>query len=155
MVNTCSVCGTSESVQLVYDAFSEEGKWKCFGCINLNFPEGARIVRFTDKSHPLRPSYYLPVENEEDLELVLVMGERARRMGVKGFEACFYTAHKRERHIGPITFDMGSKNSNVMLRGHVDKLRLWMETSQTFPQVEQEREDMQKYMTCREQILQF
>ncbi|MFW9799704.1 MAG: hypothetical protein ACFFD9_04665 [Candidatus Thorarchaeota archaeon] len=129
----CGACGSASNVQMVYDSLSEEGELRCQSCVNTRFPLGTRIVKFTDRSRPLRRAYYMSVETEDDLELILDVGKRARKIRAKGFEACFYTAHIREKHIGPMTFPLGRPESNIMLRGHVDKLRLWMETSKVLP----------------------
>lgn len=130
MVKTCDSCGSTDNVQLVYNSFSEGGDWRCNTCLNKQFPEGSRIVKFTDMSHPLRPAYYLCVESQEDLDLIMTVGERAHTMGVKGIEACFYTAFKRGRRIGPNSFTLGHAGSVAQLRSHVDTLRMYLETSE-------------------------
>ncbi|MFW9804950.1 MAG: hypothetical protein ACFFFC_20030, partial [Candidatus Thorarchaeota archaeon] len=129
MVLRCSRCGSTDNVQLVYDSFSEEGKYRCSACVNQRFKHGAHIVKFTDTSHPLRPAYYLNLESEEDLDLVMTLGKRAQQFKAKGFQASFFKAHEKGRRIGLVSMSLGQMDSIIQLRGHVDKLRMWMETS--------------------------
>ena len=130
MVKTCDKCSSTEGVQFVYNSFSDGGEWRCNTCLNGQFPEGSRIVKFTDTSHPLRPAYYLCIESQEDLDLIMTVGERAHTIGAKGIEACFYTAFKRGRRIGPHSFTLGHDGSVAQLRSHVDTLRMYLETSE-------------------------
>lgn len=130
MTKTCDTCGSIEGVQFVYNSFSDSGEWRCDSCLNKRFPEGSRIVKFTDTSHPLRPAYYLCVESQEDLDIIMTMGERAHTMGAKGIEACFYAAFKRGRRISPHSFTLGHDGSVAKLRSHVDNLRMYIETSE-------------------------
>lgn len=129
MVLRCGRCGSTDSVQLVYDSFSEEGKHRCRDCVNQRFKHGSHVVKFTDTSHPRRPAYYMNIESEEDLDLVLTLGRRAQKFRVKGFQASFFKAHEKGRRIGLVSMSLGQMNSIIQLRGHVDKLRMWMETS--------------------------
>jgi hypothetical protein len=85
-------------------------------------------VKFTDTSHPLRPAYYLCIESQEDLDLIMTVGERAHTIGAKGIEACFYAAFKKGRRIGPSSFRLGHNDSVAQLRTHVDTLRMYIET---------------------------
>jgi hypothetical protein len=73
------------------------------------------------------------VKSNADLDLVMSVSERARKIGAKGFQACFYTAHNQERLIGPMAFPLGYAGNNRRLRKHVDKLRMWMETTSILP----------------------
>jgi len=130
MVKTCDSCGSLDSVQFVYNSFSDGGDWRCNSCLNRQFREGSRIVKFTDTSHPNRPAYYLCIESQEDLDLIMTVGERAHSIGAKGIEACFYAAFKRGRRIGPHAFTLGHDGSVAQLRSHVDTLRMYLETSE-------------------------
>ena len=143
MVKKCIACGSTNSVQAVYDTSSEEGEWRCPSCINERFPPGSRVVKFTDTSHPLRPAYYMKLESEDDLDAVLWMGERAQKIGAKGIKTCFYTAHKKDRRIGPMSFSLGHADSIIQMREHIDKLRLWLETSDVIQRVDQRDELME------------
>jgi hypothetical protein len=125
----CSSCGSTENVQYVYNSLSDGGDWRCNQCLNKQFPEGSRIVKFTDISHPQRPAYYLCIESQEDLDLIMTVGERAHTLGAKGIEACFYTAFKRGRRICPHSFTLGHDGSVAMLKSHVDTLRMFFEAS--------------------------
>lgn len=136
MVKRCTVCGSMESVQLVYDSFSEEGKYKCHYCVNKDFSHGSHVVKFTDTSHPQRPAYYMNLKTEADLDLVVTLGQRAQMFRAKGFEASFFMAHEKGRRIGLVSMSLGQANSIIQLRSHVDKLRMWMETSEM---IEKER----------------
>ncbi len=140
MVLRCSRCGSTEKVQLVYDSFSEEGKHRCRDCVNQLFKHGSHVVKFTDMSHPHRPAYYLNLESEEDLDLVLTLGRRAQKFRAKGFQASFFKAHEKGRRIGLVSMSLGQMNSIIQLRGHVDKLRMWMETSSVIEK-EKQRND--------------
>ncbi|MFW9926779.1 MAG: hypothetical protein ACFFDM_08440 [Candidatus Thorarchaeota archaeon] len=130
MTKTCDACGSSEGVQYVYNSFSDGGEWRCDTCLNERFPEGSRIVKFTDTSHPLRPAYYLCIESQEDLDIIMTVGERAHTLGAKGIEACFYAAFKKGRRIGPHSFRLGHNDSVGQLRSQVDNLRMYIETSE-------------------------
>ncbi|MFX1559306.1 MAG: hypothetical protein ACFFBL_01840 [Promethearchaeota archaeon] len=130
MSKSCDKCGSTDGVHFVYNSFSDGGDWRCNTCLNKQFPEGSRIVKFTDISHPLRPAYYLCIESQEDLDLIMTVGERAHSLGAKGIEACFYTAFKRGRRIGPSSFTLGHDGSVAQLRSHVDTLRMYLETSE-------------------------
>ena len=90
MGQQCGACGSTTNVQYVFDSFCETGEWRCNSCLGQRFPEGSRIVKFTDKSHPLRPAYYMCVETQEDLDLIMTVGQRAQKLGAIGMEACFY-----------------------------------------------------------------
>ncbi|MFW9965985.1 MAG: hypothetical protein ACFFEA_02435 [Candidatus Thorarchaeota archaeon] len=136
MVLRCSRCGSTDNVQLIYDSFSEEGKYRCRACVNQRFTHGSHVVKFTDMSHPLRPAYYMNLKSEEDLDLVMTLGKRAQIFKAKGFEASFFMAHEKGRHIGLVSMSLGQMDSIIQLRGHVDKLRMWMETSSV---IEKER----------------
>ena len=129
IVLICSRCGSTDNVQLVYDSFSEEGKYRCRTCVSQRFRHGAHIVKFTDTLHPHRPAYYMNLESEEDLDLVLTLGKRAQKFKAKGFHASFFKAHETGRQIGLVSMSLGQMDSIIQLRGHVDKLRMWMETS--------------------------
>ena len=130
MMKTCSSCGSTDDVQYVYNSFSDGGDWRCNQCLNKQFSEGSRIVKFTDISHPQRPAYYLCIESQEDLDLIMTVGERAQSMGAKGIEACFYTAFKRGRRIGPHSFTLGHDGSVALLKSHVDTLRMFFEATE-------------------------
>jgi hypothetical protein len=136
MVLRCSRCGSTDSVQLVYDSFSEEGKHRCHNCVNQLFTHGTHVVKFSDTSHPLRPAYYMNLKSEEDLDLVMTLGKRAQMFKAKGFKASFFMAHEKGRRIGLVSMSLGQMDSIIQLRGHVDKLRMWMETSSV---IEKER----------------
>jgi hypothetical protein len=45
-----------------------------------------------------------------------------------------------ERLIGPRCFSLGHAGSAIQMRGHIDKLRLWMETSRVFSQAKEAEE---------------
>ena len=130
MAKTCDKCGSIDGVHFTYNSFSDGGEWRCNTCLNGQFPEGSRIVKFTDTSHPLRPAYYLCIESQEDLDLIMTVGERAHSLGAKGMEACFYAAFKRGRRIGPHAFALGHDGSVAKLRSHVDTLRMYLATSE-------------------------
>jgi hypothetical protein len=87
-------------------------------------------VKFTDQSHPLRPSYYMTIETQEDLDLIMTVGQRANRLGAKGFEACFYASFKHGRPIGPTSFSLGHLDSESKLRACVDSLKMHLETAE-------------------------
>ncbi|MHA2141789.1 MAG: hypothetical protein ACXADC_06990 [Candidatus Thorarchaeota archaeon] len=129
MVLRCTRCGSTDSVQLIYDSFSEKGKHRCRACVNQRFKHGSHVVKFTDTSHPNHPAYYLNLESEDDLDLVMTLGKRAQKFNAKGFKASFFMAHEKGRRIGLVSMSLGQMNSIIQLRGHVDKLRMWMETS--------------------------
>jgi len=137
MTSQCGACGSTENLQYVYDSFCEAGEWRCGSCLGTRFPEGSRIVKFTDKSHPLRPSYYMAIETQEDLDLIMTVGRRAQRLGVKGIEACFYAAFKQGRPIGPNAFSLGHPDSEFKLRSCVDTLRMYLETSKKLESFEE------------------
>jgi len=74
----------------------------------------------------------MAIETQEDLDLILTVGHRAQRLGVKGIEACFYAAFKHGRPIGPNAFSLGHPDSEFKLRSCVDSLRMHLETSKKF-----------------------
>ncbi|MHA1949742.1 MAG: hypothetical protein ACXAAO_03120 [Candidatus Thorarchaeota archaeon] len=129
MTKICDSCGSTDRVQFVYNSFSDGGEWRCNSCLNNRFPEGSRVVKFTDTSHPHRPAYYMCIESQEDLDLIMTVGERAHTIGAKGIEACFYAAFKQGRRIGPSSFSLGHTGSVSQLRSHVDTLRMYIETA--------------------------
>ena len=133
MNTRCSTCGSTEDTHVVYSSLVNEAEWKCRSCVSKRFPSGTRVVKFTDTANPYHPTYYLSVKSNADLDLIMSVSERAREIGAKGFQACFYTAHNQERLIGPMAFPLGYAGSNLRLRKHVDKLRMWMETSSILP----------------------
>lgn len=137
MSNRCGACGSTESLQYVYDSFCEAGEWRCNTCLGTRFPEGSRIVKFTDRSHPLRPAYYMAIETQEDLDLIMTVGQRAHKMGAKGIEACFYTALKHGRPVGPYPISLGHSDSESKLRACVDTLRMHLETSEKIHTLEE------------------
>jgi hypothetical protein len=59
----------------------------------------------------------------------MTLGKRAQKFNAKGFKASFFMAHEKGRRIGLVSMSLGQMNSIIQLRGHVDKLRMWMETS--------------------------
>ena len=134
MTARCSACGSRSNVQIVYDSSSNEGQLRCQSCVNSRFPMGTRVVKFVDRSQPLGRAYYMSLETEDDLDLILRVGERARKIKAEGFEAHFYRAHMPEKLIGPRSFSLSHTGSAIQMRGHIDKLRLWMETSRVFQQ---------------------
>ncbi len=138
MTKTCDACGSTEGVQFIYNSFSDGGEWRCNSCLNERFPEGSRVVKFTDTSHPHRPAYYMCIESQDDLDLIMTVGERAHTIGAKGIEACFYAAFKRGRRIGPSAFTLGHTGSVTQLRSHVDTLRTYLETSENFASEKQD-----------------
>ena len=138
MVKQCGSCGSTDNVQYVFDSFCESGEWRCHSCLGRRFPEGSRIVKFTDKSHPLRPAYYMCVETQEDLDLVMTVGRRAQRLGAKGMEACFYATLIRGRPISPESFSLGHADSESRLRAYVDSIRMHLETSEKFNTAKEE-----------------
>ena len=99
-----------------------------------------RVDEFVDKSQPLARAYYMSLETEDDLDLIQRVGERARKIKAEGFEAHVYRAHMSERLIGPRSFSLSHAESAIQMRGHIDKLRLWMETSRVFPQTKEAQE---------------
>ena len=135
-VKICDECGSTEGVQFVYNSFSDGGDWRCNACLNRRFPEGSRIVKFTDTSHPDRPAYYMCIESQDDLDLIMTVGERAHSLGAKGMEACFYAAFKGGRRISPHAFALGHDGSVAKLRSHVDTLRMYLETSERLTIIE-------------------
>ncbi|TFG33724.1 hypothetical protein EU527_07110 [Candidatus Thorarchaeota archaeon] len=134
MTKQCGLCGSEANVQYVYDSFCERGEWRCNTCLGTRFPEGSRIVKFTDTSHPLRPSYYMAIETQEDLDLIMAVGQRAHRLGAKGIHACFYTTFKHGRPVGPNSFSLGHVDSESKLRACIDSLRMYLETSERLSQ---------------------
>ncbi|TFG27700.1 hypothetical protein EU527_18285 [Candidatus Thorarchaeota archaeon] len=130
MTRQCGACGSEDNVQYVYDSFCESGEWRCNTCLGTRFPEGSRVVKFTDTSHPLRPSYYMTIETQEDLDLIMTVGQRAHRLGAKGIHACFYAAFKHGRPVGPNSFSLGHIDSESKLRACIDSLRLSIETAE-------------------------
>ena len=132
MVKQCGACGSTDNVQYIFDSFCETGEWRCSSCLGRRFPEGSRVVKFTDKSHPQRPAYYMCVETQEDLDLIMTVGERAQKLGAKGMEACFYASLIRGRPISPHSFSLGHADSESRLRSYVDSLRMHIETSEKF-----------------------
>ena len=138
MVKQCGVCGSTNNVQYVFDSFCESGEWRCNSCLGTRFPEGSRIVKFTDKSHPLRPAYYMCVETQEDLDLIMTVGERAQKLGAKGMEACFYASLIRGRPVSPQSFSLGHADSESRLRAYVDSFRMYLETSEKFNATKEE-----------------
>ncbi|TFF96417.1 hypothetical protein EU546_01485 [Candidatus Thorarchaeota archaeon] len=131
MTSRCSVCGSEEDVEYIYDSFSVAGEYRCSSCVNKGFPPGARIVKFVDKSHPLKPAYFLNIESESDLDLLMDVGTRAQRSGVNCIEACFYTA--KGKRVGPSSFTLGHPSSLNTFRERVDQLRVWLATSEVLP----------------------
>ncbi len=129
----CSTCGSTEDTHVVYNSLVNEAEWQCRSCVSKRFPSGARVVKFTDTANPHHPTYYMNVKSNADLDLVMSVSERAQKIGAKGFQACFYTAHNQERLIGPMAFPLGYAGNNRRLRKHVDKLRMWMETTGILP----------------------
>ena len=140
MIMRCGACGSTRDVQAVYDEYSEGNEWRCSACINKRFAPGTRVVKFTDTAHPHRPAYYMSLESEDDLELVLTVGKRAQKIGAKGFKAFFYTAHMKGLHINSGALSLGHSDSIIQLRGQVDKMRMWMETSRVIPTIRQNNE---------------
>jgi hypothetical protein len=134
----CGACGSTENLQYIYDSFCESGEWRCKKCLGARFPEGSRIVKFTDKSHPLRPAYYMAIETQDDLDLIMTMGQRANRLGAKGIEACFYAAFKHGRPIEPTSFSLGHIDSEARLRACVDNLKMHLETAGKISAIKEE-----------------
>ncbi len=139
MTEQCGVCGSTENVQYVYDSFCESGEWRCNTCLGARFPEGSRIMKFTDTSHPLRPSYYIAIETQEDLDLIMTVGQRVNRLGAKGIHACVYTALKNGRPISPNSFSLGHIDSESKLRACIDSLRMYLETSENLHRLTEEQ----------------
>jgi hypothetical protein len=69
------------------------------------------------------------IKSEDDLDLVMTLGKRAQKFKARGFKASFFMAHEKGRRIGLVSMSLGEMDSNIQLRSHVDKLRMWMETS--------------------------
>ncbi|MHA1769335.1 MAG: hypothetical protein ACTSV3_05725 [Candidatus Thorarchaeota archaeon] len=130
MTKRCGACGSEVGVELVYDSFSLSGEWRCKSCIDKGFPEGSRIVKFTDRSHPLHPSYFLNVETETDLDLLMDVGQKAVKVGGGRIEACFYTA--KGKRVAPSSITLGHPRSMSQFRERVDHLRLWLAASKMF-----------------------
>ena len=139
MTAQCEICGSTKNVQYVYDSFCESGAWRRNECLGARFPEGSRIVKFTDTSHPLHPSYYMAIETQEDLDLIMTVGQRANRLGAKGMHACFYATIKHGRPVGPNSFSLGHTDSESKLRACVDTLRMYLETSEKLQQLSNEK----------------
>lgn len=135
MTKRCGSCGSEVGVEYVYDSFSLGGEWRCSTCVNKRFPEGSRIVKFTDKSHPLRPAYFLNIESESDLDVLMDVGQKAVNVGGGRIEACFYTA--RGRRVAPSAIRLGHPQSLSQFRERVDHLRVWLATSKMFEQQQQ------------------
>lgn len=138
MIKQCGKCGSTDNVQYVFDSFCESGEWRCNSCLGARFPEGSRIVKFTDKSHPLKPAYYMCVETQEDLDLIMTVGQRAQKLGAKGMEACFYATLIHGRPVSPESFSLGHADSESRLRAYVDSLRMHLETSEKFTKHKEE-----------------
>lgn len=136
----CGACGSAKDVHAIYDEYSEGSEWRCTACVNKRFAPGTRVVKFTDTAHPHHPAYYMSLESEDDLELVLTVGKRAQKIGAKGFKAFFYTAHMKGLHINSGALSLGHADSIIHLRGQVDKMRMWMETSRVIPTIRQNSE---------------
>jgi hypothetical protein len=134
MAARCGACGSEEDVELVYDSFSLAGEYRCSKCVNKGFPPDARIVKFVDKSHPLRPAFFLNIESEADIDLLMDVGTRAQQTGVNCIEACFYTA--KGKRIGPSSFTLGHTSSMNVFRERVDQLRVWLATSEFLPKAQ-------------------
>ncbi len=131
MTVRCGACGSEKDVEYVYDSFSLAGEYRCSSCVNKGFPPEARIVKFVDKSHPLRPAYFLNIESEADLDVLMDVGTRAQRTGVNCIEACFYTA--RGKRVGPSSLTLGHPSSMLTFRERVDQLRVWLAASEVMP----------------------
>lgn len=129
----CGACGSTRNVHAVYNEFSEGNEWRCTSCVNKHFLPGTRVVKFTDTEHPLHPAFYMTLETEDDLDLVLSVGEKAQKMHAKGFKVFFYTAHAKGLHINSGALSLGHADSIIQLRSQVDKMRMWMETSRVIP----------------------
>jgi hypothetical protein len=78
------------------------------------------------------------VETQEDLDLVMTVGERAQRLGAKGIEACFYASLIHGRPVSPESFSLGHSDSEARLRAYVDSLRMHLETSEKFNNAKQD-----------------
>jgi hypothetical protein len=74
----------------------------------------------------------MAIETQEDLDLIMTVGQRAQKLGAKGIEACFYAAFKHGRPVGPSSFSLGHPDSESKLRACVDSLRMHLETSEKF-----------------------
>jgi len=70
------------------------------------------------------------VETQEDLDLIMTVGQRAQQLGAIGMEACFYASLKHGRPISPESFSLGHADSESRLRAHVDNLRMYLETAE-------------------------
>jgi hypothetical protein len=79
----------------------------------------------------------MAIETQEDLDLIMTVGQRAHKMGAKGIEACFYTTLKHGRPVGPNSFTLGHPDSESKLRACVDSLRMHLETSEKFHVIEE------------------
>jgi hypothetical protein len=130
MSHRCGLCGSEVNVEYVYDSFSLSGEWRCSTCVNNRFPEGSRIVKFTDRSHPLRPAYFLNIESESDLDVLMDVGQKAVKVGGGRIEACFYTG--KGKRVGPASITLGHPRSLMQFRERVDHLRVWLATSKMF-----------------------
>jgi hypothetical protein len=72
----------------------------------------------------------------------LTLGRRAQKFKAKGFKASFFKAHEKGRRIGLVSMSLGQMDSIIQLRGHVDKLRMWMETSSVIENLPDDDDDM-------------
>lgn len=79
----------------------------------------------------------MAIETQEDLDLIMTVGQRAHKMGAKGIEACFYTALKHGRPVGPNPISLGHSDSESKLRACVDTLRMNLETSEKIHKLEE------------------
>jgi len=79
----------------------------------------------------------MAIETQEDLDLIMTVGQRAHKMGAKGIEACFYTALKHGRPVGPYPISLGHSDSESKLRACVDTLRMHLETSEKLHTLEE------------------
>jgi len=87
------------------------------------------------------------VETQEDLDLIMTVGQRAQKLGAVGMEACFYASLKHGRPISPESFSLGHADSESRLRSHLDSLRMHLETTEKFN--ERKNESLPKVIWSR------
>jgi hypothetical protein len=79
----------------------------------------------------------MTIETQEDIDLIMTVGQRAHKLGAKGIEACFYTTLKHGRPVEPNSFTLGHPDSESKLRACIDSLRMHLETSEKFQAIEE------------------
>ncbi|UCE09567.1 MAG: hypothetical protein JSW61_11425 [Candidatus Thorarchaeota archaeon] len=129
MTEHCERCGSEKNVQIVYDYFTPTKYSICSSCAAEEFAPGSRIVRFTDRSSPYYASCYLHIKSENDLEDVLLMGERAQKIGSGSIQSQTYTVRNNGKRMAPTSVSFGTKGSIIDLHANLDRMRVWLTAS--------------------------